>query len=199
MFLSYAHEGTQVCEWLNSLVWTAILLKYRTPTRDEKEMFETSRARCGASLGTGAASRSQVGTRPQTGRTARLFCAEPTSPDTLLGTEGPRSYPQIPELVDPAGPDFLVFIYGGGFPRQWTIKSKFQRRLRHPCRIAPQSFCWLPTNDKWNPVERRCCTWSTRNATSQQRSISARRGVTALAMRKDGKQSTIGRSDAVNG
>ena len=40
MFLSYAHEGTEVCEWLNSLGVTAVLLKYRTPTRDEKEMFE---------------------------------------------------------------------------------------------------------------------------------------------------------------
>lgn len=40
MFLSYAHEGTQVCEWLNSLGVTAVLLKYRTPTRDEKEIFE---------------------------------------------------------------------------------------------------------------------------------------------------------------
>ena len=40
MFLLYAHEGTQVCEWLNSLGVAAVLLKYRTPTRDEKEMFE---------------------------------------------------------------------------------------------------------------------------------------------------------------
>ena len=40
MFLAYAHEGTQVCEWLNSLGVTAVLLKYRTPTRDEREMFE---------------------------------------------------------------------------------------------------------------------------------------------------------------
>ena len=32
MFLSYAHEGTQVCEWLNSLGVTAVLLRYRTPT-----------------------------------------------------------------------------------------------------------------------------------------------------------------------
>ncbi|MFM8468505.1 MAG: alpha/beta hydrolase, partial [Limisphaerales bacterium] len=39
MFLSYAHEGTQVCEWLNTLGVTAALLKYRTPTRDEAEMF----------------------------------------------------------------------------------------------------------------------------------------------------------------
>lgn len=34
-FLSVVQEGAQVCEWLNSLGVTAILLKYRTPTRDE--------------------------------------------------------------------------------------------------------------------------------------------------------------------
>lgn|GEM_PF-5815343 len=27
MFLSYAHEGTQVCEWLNSVGVSAVLLK----------------------------------------------------------------------------------------------------------------------------------------------------------------------------
>jgi|GEM_PF-120097 len=35
VFLSAVHEGTQVCEWLNTLGVTGILLKYRTPTRDE--------------------------------------------------------------------------------------------------------------------------------------------------------------------
>src|SRR3954453_17717145 len=39
MFLSYASEGTQVCEWLNKLGVTAILLKYRTPTRDAGDPF----------------------------------------------------------------------------------------------------------------------------------------------------------------
>ena len=39
MFLSWEHEGTQVCTWLNTLGITAILLEYRTPTRDEPEMF----------------------------------------------------------------------------------------------------------------------------------------------------------------
>lgn len=34
-FLSAIHEATQACEWLTSLGVTAILLKYRTPTRDE--------------------------------------------------------------------------------------------------------------------------------------------------------------------
>lgn len=39
-FLSAVHEGTQVCEWLNTLGVTGILLTYRTPTRDETAPHE---------------------------------------------------------------------------------------------------------------------------------------------------------------
>lgn len=35
--LAYSHEGTEVCEWLNTLGITAGLLKYRVPRRDELE------------------------------------------------------------------------------------------------------------------------------------------------------------------
>ena len=31
--LAYEHEGTQVCEWLNEIGITGILLKYRVPRR----------------------------------------------------------------------------------------------------------------------------------------------------------------------
>jgi acetyl esterase/lipase len=34
--LAYEHEGTQVCEWLNELGVTAILLKYRVPRRKNR-------------------------------------------------------------------------------------------------------------------------------------------------------------------
>ncbi len=34
--LAYEHEGSQTCEWLNSLGITGILLKYRVPARDPK-------------------------------------------------------------------------------------------------------------------------------------------------------------------
>lgn len=34
--LAYEHEGTQVCEWLNELGVSAILVKYRVPRRDEE-------------------------------------------------------------------------------------------------------------------------------------------------------------------
>ena len=34
--LAYEHEGTQVCEWLNDLGVTAVLLKYRVPRRENR-------------------------------------------------------------------------------------------------------------------------------------------------------------------
>jgi acetyl esterase/lipase len=38
--LAYEHEGTQVCEWLNDLGVTAILLKYRVPRRKNRPPHE---------------------------------------------------------------------------------------------------------------------------------------------------------------
>lgn len=38
--LAIEHEGTQVCDWLNSLGVTAVLLKYRVPVRDKTPGFE---------------------------------------------------------------------------------------------------------------------------------------------------------------
>lgn len=35
--LAYEHEGTQTCEWLNSLGVTAVLLKYRVPARNPEK------------------------------------------------------------------------------------------------------------------------------------------------------------------
>ena len=38
--LAYEHEGTQVCEWLNDLGVTAVLLKYRVPRRKNRPPHE---------------------------------------------------------------------------------------------------------------------------------------------------------------
>ncbi len=38
--LAIEHEGTQVCEWLNSLGVTAVLLKYRVPVRMQTPGYE---------------------------------------------------------------------------------------------------------------------------------------------------------------
>lgn len=38
--LAYSHEGTEVCEWLNSLGVSAALLKYRVPRREGRPFHE---------------------------------------------------------------------------------------------------------------------------------------------------------------
>ena len=38
--LAYEHEGTQVCEWLNELGISAVLLKYRVPRRKSRLPYE---------------------------------------------------------------------------------------------------------------------------------------------------------------
>ncbi|MEZ6088899.1 MAG: alpha/beta hydrolase [Pirellulaceae bacterium] len=38
--LAYNHEGTEICEWLNSIGVTAFLLKYRVPRRDPETPHE---------------------------------------------------------------------------------------------------------------------------------------------------------------
>ncbi len=38
--LAYSHEGTEICQWLNSLGVTAVLLKYRVPRRHGNQVVQ---------------------------------------------------------------------------------------------------------------------------------------------------------------
>jgi len=54
---------------------------------------------------------------------------------------GERTYPQKPELDDPRGPDFVIFIYGGGFldkDDEDRVPSRFQRSRRCPTGFFPR-------------------------------------------------------------
>jgi acetyl esterase/lipase len=109
MFLSYAHEGTQVCEWLNTLGVTAVLLKYRTPTRDEKEAFELPVQDAQRALGLVRHHADEWKLDPQ--RVGLLgFSAGANLAGHAAWDRGARTYSQSPALDDPAGPNFLVFI-----------------------------------------------------------------------------------------
>jgi hypothetical protein len=135
MFLSYAHEGTQVCEWLNSLGITAVLLKYRTPTRDEKEMFELPVQDAERALGLVRHHATEWKLDPK--RVGLLgFSAGANLAGHVSWDRGSRTYPQVPELDDPRGPDFLVFIYGGGFLDE-DDKSKFRTGFSIPADAPP--------------------------------------------------------------
>jgi hypothetical protein len=72
VFLSAVHEGTQVCEWLASIGVTGILLKYRTPTRDEAAPHEKPVAGCRAGHQARARACRRMASRSETRRPPRL-------------------------------------------------------------------------------------------------------------------------------
>ncbi len=150
MFLSYAHEGTQVCEWLNSLGVTAVLLKYRTPTRDEKEMFELPVQDAERALGLVRHHAAEWNLDPK--RVGLLgFSAGANLAGHAAWDREARTYPQKAELDNPRGPVFLVFIYGGGFLDK-DDKSKLRAGFSIPA-DAPPVFFLVAHDDKSNPIE----------------------------------------------
>ena len=150
MFLSYAHEGTQVCEWLNSLGVTAVLLKYRTPTRDEKEPFTLPVQDAQRAMGLVRHHAAQWKLDPR--RVGLLgFSAGGNLAGHAAWDRGPRTYPQSSELDDPRGSDFLIFIYGGGFLDS-ADKTKFREGFSVPAN-APPAFFLVAHDDKSNPIE----------------------------------------------
>ncbi len=150
MFLSWVHEGTQVCEWLNSLGVTALLLKYRTPTRDDPNPFEKPTADALRAIGIARHRAAEWGLQPN-----RIGLLGFSAGGNLLGhaacDRGPRSYPTQPDLDDPKGPDFGIMIYGGGFlsPKD---PSQFRDDFSVP-KDAPPMFFAVAHDDKNNPVE----------------------------------------------
>ena len=150
MFLSYSFEGTQVCEWLNTLGVTAVLLKYRTPTRDEAEPFTLPVQDAQRTLGLVRHHAAEWGLDPQ--RVGLLgFSAGANLAGHAAWDRTARTYPQKPELDDPRGPDFLVFIYGGGFLDK-EDKTKFRPGFSVPA-DAPPAFFLVAHDDKTNPIE----------------------------------------------
>lgn len=150
MFLSYAHEGTQVCEWLNSLGVTAVLLKYRTPTRDEKEMYTLPVQDAQRAMGMIRHRARELGV--DASKVGLLgFSAGGNLAGHAAWDRGARTYEQDKNLDDPRGPDFLIFIYGGGF-----LDAKEKSKLREGFSVpkdAPPAFFLVAHDDKSNPLE----------------------------------------------
>jgi acetyl esterase/lipase len=150
MFLSYASEGTQVCEWLNTLGVTAVLLKYRTPTRDEKEPFTMPVQDAQRAIGIVRHHAAEWSLDPK--RVGLLgFSAGANLTGHAAWDRAERTYPQKPELDDARGPDFIVFVYGGGFLDK-EDKTKFRAGFSVPA-DAPPAFFVVAHDDKTNPVE----------------------------------------------
>jgi len=150
MFLSYSFEGTEVCEWLNSLGVTAVLLKYRTPTRDEKDPFVIPVQDAQRAMGLVRKRAGEWSLDPK--RVGLLgFSAGGNLTGHAAWDRTPRTYEVKPELDGDAAPNFIVFIYGGGF-LDATDKSKFRAGFSVPA-DAPPAFFLVAHDDKTNPIE----------------------------------------------
>ena len=107
--LAWDLEGTEVCDWLNSIGVTGVLLKYRVPKRENGPLQDAQRA-----LGLVRHRAKELRINPQ--RIGVLgfsagghLCAE------LCANYGERAYPAVDE-ADAANcrPDFQILIYPGG-------------------------------------------------------------------------------------
>lgn len=137
MFMSYVSEGSQVCEWLNSIGVTGILLKYRVPTRDEKQPYAMPVEDARLAMKLTRQHAAEWGINPK-----RVGLLGFSAGGNVLG-----------HAAWDAGerPDFGVMIYGGGF-LDATDKTKFREGFSVPA-DAPPMFFAVAHDDKSNPIE----------------------------------------------
>ena len=173
MFLSYVSEGSQVCEWLNTIGVTGVLLKYRVPTRDEKPSYAMPVEDARRAIKLVRAHAAEWGVDPK-----RVGLLGFSAGGNLLGHAA---------LDADAGerPDFGVMIYGGGFldPKDQT---KFREGFAVP-KDAPPMFFAVAHDDKSNPIEatRLYLEYKKLNLPAELHIFT--KGGHGFGMRKDGK------------
>ncbi len=139
VFLSAVHEGTQVCEWLNSIGVTGILLKYRTPTRDETAPHEKPVADAAKAI---ALVREH----------AQEWNLDPKRVGLLGFSAGGNLLAHIAcdRATKTELPNFGIMIYGGGF-----VDSKDPTKLKEGFTVpadAPPMFLACAHDDGQNPT-----------------------------------------------
>jgi acetyl esterase/lipase len=148
-FLSIKHEGTAVCEWLNSIGVTAALLTYRTPTNEESTPYDKPVQDAQRAIGILRHHAAEWGIQ-------RVGLLGFSAGGNLLGHAAfdrtDRTYPVKAESdTDKFRPDFVVMIYGGGFLDP-NDKTKFRPGFSVPA-DAPPAFFLVAHDDKSNPIE----------------------------------------------
>lgn len=140
-FLSAVHEGTQVCEWLNTIGITGILLHYRTPTRDEAAPHEKP---------VQDAQKALEIVRQHAGE----WKLDPKRVGLLGFSAGGNLLAHLacdrPAEGNSARPDFGIMIYGGGFLDP-ADPTKFKADFTVPT-DAPPMFLACSSDDGNNPI-----------------------------------------------
>jgi acetyl esterase/lipase len=109
--LAYDLEGDEICEWLNNLGITAVLLKYRVPRREGREKHEAPLQDLQRAIRYVRAHAEAYGIAPN--RIGVMgFSAGAHLSATVSNNFTKRAYPQL-DATDRAGcrPDFCLLIY----------------------------------------------------------------------------------------
>ncbi len=111
-------EGTEVCDWLNSIGVTAVLLKYRVPKREGQPPYLAPLQDAQRALGLMRSHSKDWGIDPE--RIGALgFSAGGHLCATLSASAAGRSYPRIDDADEMSCyPDFQLLIYPGGLVRE---------------------------------------------------------------------------------
>jgi acetyl esterase/lipase len=113
-------EGSEVCEWLNSIGITGVLLKYRVPNRQGLEKHTAALQDAQRALGLIRSQAKDLGLNPK--RIGVLgFSAGGHLAASLSNNYDQRSYPKVDDADDTScRPDFTLLIY----PAYLTIKDE---------------------------------------------------------------------------
>jgi acetyl esterase/lipase len=113
-------EGTEVCEWLNSIGITAVLLKYRVPKRPGVEKHAPALQDAQRALGIVRHRAKEFGIDPA--RIGALGFSAGGHLSALLSTgDSQRSYATVDDADSVnCRPDFVILIYPGGL----TVKEQ---------------------------------------------------------------------------
>ena len=109
--LAYDLEGDEVCEWLNGLGITAVLLKYRVPRREGLEKHEAPLQDVQRALGYVRANAQKLNLDPN--RIGVMGFSAGAHLSTMASTQfDQRTYPKV-DALDEAScrPDFCLLVY----------------------------------------------------------------------------------------
>jgi acetyl esterase/lipase len=110
-------EGTEVCQWLNSIGVTAALVKYRVPKRDGQAPYAAPLQDAQRALGLFRLHSRDWGVDPQ--RVGVLGFSAGGHLSAALTASTARTYPKLDEADDVScHPDFQILIYPGGLIQQ---------------------------------------------------------------------------------
>ena len=180
-------EGTEVCEWLNSVGVTAVLLKYRVPARKDRERYAAPLQDAQRAIGIVRHRAKEWAIDP--GRIGILgFSAGGHLSAATCASAAARTYPAVDEAdTESCRPDFCILIYPAYLATDDLTRLAPEIKVSHetppgPTRVTPPpaaahavmttgiSPSTWPVRSRTNLLRCRTSTWSSRRATVASRS-----------------------------